>query len=212
MTDAFDDFEPIEQPVAPAPVPVDQERCRVSTNGLTIEFDLRQMLQAIDPNGRWLGYDPDTDEDRWGSDSMQGMVVEETAKMLTKAMRTEVRTLIAEAVRDQVMAQIGDIVREELENGVVQLDQFGRGSETKPLSEVILATANDALSKPIGDSFGGRGRPTVVQKIIDEAVGNAFRKELAEAVAHAKKAALAAVESNAAQVLRETIERASRGL
>ena len=70
----------------------------------------------------------------------------------------------------------------------------------------------EAATKGLNQRDGYGNSPTKMQKLVDEAVGKAFKNELASAVKDAKATALAAVQDNAAQVIRETIERSTRGL
>lgn len=183
----------------------------LSTSGMQITLDLHQMLTAIDPEGRWLGYDPDTDEGLDEPTSLAIQIADLAADRLVKVMRREVTTMIENRVGEQISGQIEALVREHIEGTTVQqTDEFGfpKGTPAKPLTQMIVEAATKGLNT--AESYG-RG-PTKMQKMVDEAVGRAFKTELAEAVKVAKQQALAAVQDSAAQVIRETIERSARGL
>lgn len=212
----LDDF--LEEPVpehSPMPgitVPP-SDRVRVSTSGLTIEVSLRQLLTTVDSAGRYIGYDPDEDEDRYEPASLLDMLVAEAGDKLVKALRRDLLKRLEDQTHDAVVATITDLVREHLTDGVRAVNSLGQPiGEPTPLAEAIRATAAETLTKVVGDGYGSRGRQTVLQKLVDEAVGNAFKAELAKEVDAAKTAAKAAVRDHAAQVIQETIERATRGL
>lgn len=182
----------------------------LSTSGMQITLDLHQMMTAIDPQGRWLGYDPDEDEDRFEPSSFAVLIADLTADRLTKAMRAEVKNVIEKQVGAQIAAQVEALVREHIEGtNVQQTDEFGfpKGTPAKPLTQMIV----EAATKGMNQGEYGRG-PTKMQKIVDDAVGAAFKRELTDAVKTAKQQALAAVQTSAAEVIRETIERSARGL
>lgn len=200
------------EPKTEQPEPLGQT-ARMSANGLTLELDLHQLLTALDPQGSWLGYNPETDENEFEQASLADHIVLTTSQQLVKVVRKEVRDRIFKEVSDVMQAEIVDLVRDALDEGVPQKrDQMNRlVGDPVPLRDLIQTMASDMLTKPTGDSYS-RNRPTALQKMIEEQVGAAFKKELADVVAQAKGAALKAVQDNAASVIRETIERSSRGL
>ena len=180
----------------------------VSTSGITMEIDLHQMLTAIDPNGRWLHYNPEIDEDVYQPSSLADQIAEVTAIRLAKEMRKEVRDLITEQVSATIQAEVEGIIRAHLEGEVQSTDEWGqpKGGPV-PLTQMIVKAATDGMNKPA--SYNG---PTRLQKMIEEAVGGAFKTELRRTVDEAKAAAVKAVQESAADVIRDTIQRASRGL
>lgn len=191
----------------------DRPTVTATAGGITMTIDLHQMLTAIDPGGRWIGYDPENDEDRYEPSSFALHIADLTADRLAKAMRMEVKAKIDAAVQDVILAETTTLVRDALENGTLQrTNEWGRPEGVaKPLPQIILETAQDALTKPTGDAYSTR-RPTVIQKMIADAVGAAFKKELTAEVEKVRVAARSAVEQSAAEVIRETVQRASRGL
>lgn len=209
MTDPFDDLAAPQ----PAPLPFGEPSPTVTATagGIRMEIDLHQMLTAIDPGGRWIGYDPDTDDDRYEPSSLALQIADLTADRLTKAMRQEVQSMIEDKVGATVQAEVIQLVREAITAGEVQeTNEFGRPTgPAKPLTEVVVGIAQGMFKAP--DRYSN-SRQTPMQKMIEEEVGKAFKAELATAVKDAKAAALQAVQQNAAAVIRETIERSARGL
>lgn len=186
---------------------------RLTANGITIEVDLAQVLTAIDPQGKYLGYDPDADEDRFVSSSLQQELVHATSLELVKQIRKGITSAVLDDVRDTVTAQVSDVVAETLANPVQKTTEWGAPvGESKPLAQLISEQATDALTKPTGDRYSNSGRLTVVQKIIADEVTKQFKSELQGHVKQAQEAAVAAVKASAAEVISETIERAQRGL
>jgi phage baseplate assembly protein W len=191
----------------------EQQRVKVSTSGLTIEVDLAEMINAMDPSGRYVGYDPENDETRYEPGSLGSLLVDAASDKIVRVMHKDVRTAITDAVNAQVREEVAGIVRDTLVNGVVQrTNEFGgKVAEPIPLIDLIRESAADVLNKPIGDSYS-RNRQTVLKKILADEVSSAFRKEVKDAVDQARAATLAAVKENAAQVLTETIARATKGI
>ena len=93
---------------------------RVAANGLTIDLDLHQLLTAVDPEGRWLGYDPDHDEDRFEPSSLALQIAGLTADRLVKVMRHEVKAMIEDKVSEVIAAEVTTLVREHIEGTTVQ--------------------------------------------------------------------------------------------
>lgn len=187
---------------------------KVQGNGLSIEVNLHELVNAIDPQGHYHGYNPDTDEDVFEPTSIGDQIASLAADHLVKAIRKDIAAKVEDQVGTVIQDEITALVREQLETGTLQAtnEWGGKVGEPKPLKEVIIETAREALTKPVGDKYSGRGRQTVVQKIIGDAVGAAFAKELQAEVETAKAATLTAVRNSAAQVITETVKRATRGL
>lgn len=210
LTDPFDSLEGPDVPEDATPA---EPRPTViaEANGIRMTIDLHQMLTAIDPRGSWVAYNPEHDEDMWEPSSLTVQIAEATANHLVKAMRREVKTMIEDKVGDQITQQVKALVREHIEGtDVTETDEFGhaKGTPPKPLTQMIVQAATKGLHQ--ADHYGRGQSP--MQKMVDEAVGRAFKNELAEAVKTAKQQALAAVQNSAAEVIRETIERSARGL
>lgn len=212
-TDPFDDLGPLDGPEpTPAPQPA-TDRVKLSTSGLTIELSVAEMLQAMDPHGRYLGYDPDEDEDRFLPDSLSGQVVTAAALELVKQGRKAVLEQVSVAVKAQIEATVESIVREHLSGEVQQVSEWGAVTgPAKPLRQLIGEQVEAALRKPeTRDGYGG-GRTTMVQRVVANEVEKAFKAELQKHVKEAQAAAVAAVKSAAAEVIGESIDRARRGL
>lgn len=186
----------------------------LSSAGLAIQLDLPTLLNAIDPGGRWLGYDPDEDEDRYSSASLADLLVQASAELLVKRAGRTIDSAVQDAVTTRAQELTEEYVRTALETGTLQetTDTGIPKGEPRPLLTLIRDAAIKVLTVPQGDGYGSRGRQTMLAKMVDEAVGKALKVELQAEVATVREAAKKAVRDNAADVIAETIERATRGL
>ena len=187
---------------------------RLTANGITIELDLNQVLTALDPAGSYRGYNPDTDEDCFEPSSLETQLVDATATLLVKSLRKDIRDLVAKETATAIKTEVETIVRETLDGPVQPVSEWGSPSgQPSPLRDLIGAQAQAALKKPeLRDGYSRGQSKTMVQRIIDAEIEGAFKKELAEVVAQAKAEALEAVKNKAAEVITETIQRATRGI
>lgn len=187
---------------------------RMTANGITIEVDLAEVLTAIDPSGRYLGYDPEVDEDRFVSSSLQQEIVHAASLELVKQARKGIEAAVLAEVRTAVAGQVGEIVSETLIAPVQKTTEWGSPvGEAKPLAQLISEQAQDALRKPeLRDGYNRGNQLTMVQRIIANEIEKAFKVELQGHVKQAQQAAVAAVKASAAEVIGESIDRARRGL
>lgn len=187
---------------------------RMTANGITIEVDLAEILTAIDPHGRYLGYDPDADEDRFTQSSLQQEIVHAASLEMVKQARRGIEKAVLDEVRTAVADEVRDIVAETLAAPVQKTTEWGSPvGEAKPLSQLIIEQAQDALRKPeLRDGYSRGTQPTMVQRIISNEIEKAFKAELQGYVKEAQQAAVAAVKASAAEVIGESIDRARRGL
>jgi hypothetical protein len=187
---------------------------RLEANGIAIEVDLRQILTALDPRGRYYGYNPETDEDSFGPSALEDHIVEATAVLLTKSLRKDIKDMVAVATRDAITAEVETIVRETMGEGVQQTTDWGSptGAPT-PLRELIGKEAEKALKIPeLRDGYSRSNQKTMVQRIIANEVEKALAAELKGVVDQARKDAVAAVQTQAAAVIAESVRRATPGL
>lgn len=187
---------------------------RMTANGITIEVDLAEILTAIDPHGRYLGYDPDGDEDRFVASSLQQEIVHAASLELVKQARKGIEKAVLDEVRSAVGEQVREVVAETLTNPVQKTNEWGSPvGDAKPLAQMISEQATDALRKPeLRDGYSRSTNPTMVQRIIASEIEKAFKVELQAHVKEAQQAAVAAVKASAAEVIGESIDRARRGL
>lgn len=183
-------------------------------HGMSMEIDLVEVLTALDDHGRYRGYNPDLDEDVYEPSSFENQIVDATATLLIKSLRKDVEGAVTLAVADAIKAEVETIVRETLEGPVQQTTEWGSPTgEATPLRELIGKQAEKALKMPeLRDGYSRSNQQTMVQKIIESEVTKAFKAELTAVVAEARAEALAAVKAAAADVITETITRATRGL
>lgn len=187
---------------------------RMTANGITIEVDLAEILTAMDPQGRYLGYDPDADEDRFVSSSLQQEIVHAASLEMVKQARKGIEKAVLDEVRSAVSEQVALIVTETLTSPVQKTTEWGAPvGEAKPLAQLITEQAQDALRKPeLRDGYSRGNQPTMVQRIIANEIEKAFKAELQAHVKEAQQAAVAAVKASAAEVIGESIDRVRRGL
>lgn len=187
---------------------------RMSANGITIEVDLAEVLTAIDPQGRYLGYDPDADEDRFVSSSLQQEIVHAASLELVKQARKGIEKAVLDEVRNAVAGKVEEVVTETLAAPVQKTNEWGSPvGDAKPLAQLISEQAQDALRKPeLRDGYSRGAQPTMVQRIIADEIEKAFKTELQAHVKEAQQSAVAAVKASAAEVIGESIDRARRGM
>lgn len=215
MTDDRDDFLGLDEgPTDTNPLGEQPKTTRLEANGITIEVDLREILTALDPRGRYYGYNPETDEDSFGPSALEDHIVEATAVLLTKSLRKDVKDLVAAATRDAIQAEVETIVREALGEGVQQTTEWGSPTgEKTPLRELIGKEAEKALKMPeLRDGYSRSNQPTMVQRIVAKEVEKSFAAEIKAVVDQARKDTLAAVQREAANVIAESVRRATPGL
>lgn len=187
---------------------------RLTANGITIEVDLTAILTAIDPAGKWLGYDPDADEDRFVASSLHQELVHATSLELIKQVRKDVASEVLNSVRESIAEHVGEIVTETLAGPVQKTTEWGSPvGDARPLAQLISEQATDALRKPeLRDNYSRGAQQTMVQRIIASEIEKAFKVELQTHVKEAQQAAVAAVKASAAEVIGESIDRVRRGL
>lgn len=114
-------------------------------------------------------------------------------------------TVRVHRIRDEeIRRQVGEIVAEAISADVRRTNSFGEPTgDAKTLREVIVEEARAALTKPV-DPYD-RGRGTLLQKIIREEIGAAFRKELVEVVAEERAKVVAAVRAQAADLIARAV-------
>jgi hypothetical protein len=122
--------------------------------------------------------------------------------------------MVAKAVQPQIEAQVEEIIREALGEGVQKVSDWGTPTTEKtPLRELIGATAEKALKMPeLRDGYSRSNQTTMVQRIIANQVEKSFATELKGVVDQARKDTLAAVQREAANVIAESVRRATPGL
>lgn len=187
---------------------------RLEANGITMEVDLREILTALDPRGRYYGYNPESDEDSFGPSALEDHIIEATAVLLVKSLRKDIKDLIARAVQPQIEEQVEEIIREALGEGVQKVSEWGTPTTEKtPLRELIGATAEKALKMPeLRDGYSRSNQTTMVQRIIASQVEKSFATEIKAVVDQARKDTLAAVQEQAASIIAESVRRATPGL
>lgn len=170
-------------------------------SGVTIQIDPELVLQAILGSGR---YDYEAEEEIPG-----GPVAHAIVGMAAKQLATELRDDVRAVIRDEVKASVERIVQTTLEEGIRPTDRWGQPTgEPVPIAAMIRKETEEWLTKPSpGDSYG---RPTMMQKLVGDAVNAAWTREIKGAVEAGKAQVLAAVKAKAADVVAETVARATR--
>lgn len=167
---------------------------------ITIQIDQQALLDS------WLA--------GRSYDETDGKIADVVISLVASNLATALKPEIAEAVGERIAASVDEIVREHLETPVPQTDRWG-GAVGPPISlrKMIGEQAEKALRNPeTRDGYRGQGGRTMVQRVIEDEVGLAFKKELKAVVTEAAAQAKAAVEKSAGEVIAETIDRARKGL
>lgn len=112
---------------------------------------------------------------------------------------------------EEIREQIRPLIREALEAAVQPTDAFGQPKgERKTLHELVVDVARKEITMSRGDGFRGEKR-TAVEDFIRVEVKQAFAKELQDTIREAKAQVLAAVSTQAGEVIADTIERLAAG-
>lgn len=148
-------------------------------------------------------------------------IIDAAAALLVRDAGEKVTTgLDAEIVkaRDRIIDEkLEAIVTEALTKPIRQTDLFGteKGEAPVTLNELVVQRFERFLKHAAAvDSSRPRygGTPTVLEKMIDEAIGRSFKGEIKKAVDEATAQAQATVKAAAAEVLAEAISRSSARL
>jgi hypothetical protein len=147
-------------------------------------------------------------------DAAADLLVREAGVKVTEGLAGEI-TKARERVIDE---KLEAIITEALTKPIKRTDQFGqdRGGEPVTLNELVVKRFEQYLQRAVKPDVGGRpsygGNPTVLEKMIDDAIGRQFTGEIKKAVDEATEQARAAVQTSAAEILAETIRRSGARL
>lgn len=142
------------------------------------------------------------------------MIAQIVADRLTKQVTSELMNEVRKPVRSRVDAIADQLVeeklREVLTRETVPTDQYStaKGGPTT-LAEIITKRAEEWLAASSGDRSYREGRKTNLQRLIDEAVGRTFERELQAAVKQAKDAAVQAVADKAGEAMADILRKAA---
>lgn len=114
-----------------------------------------------------------------------------------------VRDIRAEVIRELVRPQIEQAIAAP----VTLTNAYGEpNGRTTTLRELIIDEARKALNAPADPSSYGRGRKTLVQKIVAEQVHEAFAAEVADAVKQARTAVAAEIGQHVASAVQAAMK------
>jgi hypothetical protein len=110
---------------------------------------------------------------------------------------------------EEIRAHVADTIREALNGDLRRTNSYGEPyGEPTTLRALIGQEAKTTLTRDSGEY--GR-RETVLQKLIREEVGNAFRKELSDVIAKEREKVVAAVREQAGQLIAEAVTKGVGG-
>jgi hypothetical protein len=141
------------------------------------------------------------------------LLVREGGVKVTQGLDTEIKNA-REAMIDR---KLEEAITEALSKPLRQTDLFGtaKGDETITLNELVLDRFKAFLKRADAvDHSRPRygGEKTVLEKMIDDAIGRTFKGEIEKAVKKATEQAEETVKAAAAEVLAESIKRAGTRL
>lgn len=165
-------------------------------------------LDAIDLStvvGERRRYDHDTEEYVTTDLTLGDEVARRVTALLTKddqwdGLRKKFLAIRDEEIREAVRPIVAAAITETL----TKTNQYGQPTgETTTLTELIVADANKLLTER---SDYGRGT-TLAQRIVAESIGQAFKNELAKALAAEKEKVIAAVRAAGAELIAEAVKK-----
>lgn len=169
------------------------------TDAISVEIDPHAIL----PN-RYLG--SDEDGPHYGPVSLYDAIVNAAAQRLVKASEKQIREDISEKVDEQIGAlldaRLGGMIDEALNGEITVTDEWGGTRSQGTLREQIVKYAQSQLTVSSRNSYN---RDTALDNAIKEHVGYSLSKELAEAVAGAKKKLLAELTKQTSEALSKAI-------
>lgn len=115
-----------------------------------------------------------------------------------------------QAVRDeQIRAQLAPAIAEALANPIRRTNSYGeKVGEDTTLREVIVDEARKWLNTKADDRYGRSSSETNLQKMIRDAVQEAFANEIADAVKAAREAVPAQLGTTVSEMVADTVRQA----
>ena len=143
--------------------------------------------------------------------TLQELVIVEVARQVIAQVGREATDRIRADVYDtrgrMITEAVQPLIAEAVTKAVQATDPYGQPKgEPTTLREIIVQAATSQLTQPTSERYGSP-RETVVQRIIREEVEGVVKRELKQAVDAAKAEVAAAVQTQAAAVITETITR-----
>lgn len=153
------------------------------------------------------GYDPDSESEYAGRPiTLLDQVVGELADRAYRSEGRELRERVAKLRNEEIRAQLAPIVTEAINGPIVKTNGYGeplRNGETTTLRELIVAEVHKCMrSKPDGY---GRNSASLVQTIVAEEVGKAFRAELTDVIKGERDKVIAAVRTQASTIIADAV-------
>lgn len=117
---------------------------------------------------------------------------------------------VTDRLNAAIDAAVADRVSAVLDREFTPTGPFGEAKgEPTTLAEIIAQRAEKWLTTRGDDRGYGTYKPTHLERLIDDAVGRAFKTEVSKAVDAAKTAAMTKVSTEAAEVFTQIIKRAA---
>lgn len=179
----------------------------------TVTLDLDK---ALTPTG--AEYDHDGDLVTSGEpQTLESLVFDQVVRMLVNQVAADqewargMRSRISD-IRDGIVTDLlTPILTEAVEASVQPTNTMGQGvCEPTTLHDIIVEKGKAWLGENV-DRGGYGNRQTRLDKIIADAVGSAFQRDLLAAVEAGKREILDAVKVNAADMLAKTIAKMAQG-
>lgn len=178
-------------------------------NGVTVQVDLAQLVV-----GTRFGGDPD--DPSVEPIDLLTVVLDSIARQLLEQFKNQARNgeiyprvhdRVREIRDEEIRAALQPAVADALAAAVQPTNHFGESKgEPVTIREIVVQTAAKWLQTPASDSYG-KPSETPIQKFIKREVEESIANELRPIVEQAKADVLAAVRTEGAKVLTETIAR-----
>jgi hypothetical protein len=126
------------------------------------------------------------------------IVTQATKRLLAGDGAMELRKRIDAITNEEIRTTVRDLIAAQLAKGFRKTNSYGEPiGELTTLAEIIVAEFQSAM-KP-SDRYDSK--PGLLQKMLQDAVGSSFTRELQPVIEQAKKDARTAVEAKAAEFI-----------
>lgn len=153
-------------------------------------------------------YDYEAEEWVTAPQTLGDVIVERTvAKLLADPDGKALGKRIAEITDAEIRVAVRDLIAAQLARGFRKTNNYGEPvGEVTTLTDVIVDQFQQAM-KGSRELHSYNRTPGILEKLVADAVGYAFTKELAPVIEKAKKDAKAAIEQRGAEMLAEMVQK-----
>lgn len=169
----------------------------VNAEGIDLRTPIEPTAARNPETGEWYEGEPVT---------LGSMVADQLVGKLTKDdSYRPLRKRFLEIRDEEIRKAVTPIIAEAIGASVQKTNSFGEPiGEPASLRDVIMAEVKKLTEAPLGRS--GYGTETVLQKLVREEVGTAFKNELANIIKAEKEKVVKAIRGSASTVIADAVK------